>query len=162
MAEIKYKLLVDAEDPILGQVKSLFSEMYEGMLDQGLLLPLAVDGPDIWIEGIIPTLGRFGILALAIKGDKLIGFAHGTLKFLPDYLGGHKTGVVTHIFVKPEFRQGNVGQELLDMLEEWLKEKGVHSIEIQVIEGNDARRFWEKSGYSLELHQYRKFSKEDQ
>jgi GNAT superfamily N-acetyltransferase len=89
--------------------------------------------------------------------EKVVAFAHGGLKFLPDYLGGQKTGVVTHIFVKASYRHRHIGHQLLSLLEGWFKEKKVHSIELQVIAGNDAREFWEKSGYSLELYQYRKF-----
>jgi GNAT superfamily N-acetyltransferase len=160
MAEIVYKLISDGADPLLEQVKPLFAEMYRGMQAQGLMLPLADDGADTWLEGALATLGRFGIIAVAVEEDRLAGFAHGALKFLPDHLDGHKTGVVTHIYIKPGYRGQNTGRHLLELLEVWFAEKEVHSVELQVIAGNDARGFWERCGYSLELYQYRKFTGE--
>jgi GNAT superfamily N-acetyltransferase len=160
MADIVYKLISSTDDPMLDQVKPLFHEMYKGMQSQGLMLQLSSDGADKWFSGALNTLGRFGIFAVAIQKGNLNGFAHGALKFLPDYLGGYKTGIVTHIFVSPIYRNLHIGQKLLNLLEDWFIEKKVHSIEIQVIQGNDARDFWEKSGYGLELFQYRKFTGE--
>ena len=160
MAEIIYRLISNSADPLLDQVKPLFSEMYRGMQLQGLKLPLSEKGADTWFDGVLNTLGRFGTFTVAVHDKKLIGFAHGAMKFLPDYLGGHKTGVVTHIFVKPGFRNRHIGQKLLRLLEEWFYEQKVFSIELQVIHGNAAREFWERSGYDLELFQYRKFSGE--
>ena len=161
MAEIVYKLISDETDPLLEQVRPLFAEMYRGMRGQGLMLPLADDGADTWFQGALATLGRFGIMAVAVEEGRLAGFAHGALKFLPDHLGGHKTGAITHIFVKPVYRKRYVGKHLLKLLEEWFLEKKVQSVELQVIAGNDAREFWERLGYSLELHQYRKFTGEN-
>ena len=161
MAEIIYRLISDDTDPVLDQVRPLFTEMYRGMRAQGLMLPLADGGADNWFEGALATLGRFGAFATAVENGKLVGFAHGALKFLPDHLGGHKTGVVTHIFVKPDERKAGIGKHLLSLLEKWFGEKDVHSIELQVIAGNDARAFWERSGFALELYQYRKFRGEN-
>lgn len=141
---------------MLEQVRPLFSAMYREMKRQGLLLPLADDGADRWLNSIMPTLGRFGIVMAAAENGRLAGFAHGSIKFLPDYLGSHKTGVITHIYVQEASRDQHIGLKLVSMLEEWFREKQVYSVELQVIAGNDARLFWEKAGFRLELHQYRK------
>jgi GNAT superfamily N-acetyltransferase len=157
MDNLHFKYVSDHMDPVLDSVRPLFSEMYRGMRAQGLMLSLSDDGADKWAEGMHSTLGRFAILAVAEEEGKLIGFAHGALKFLPDYLGSYRTGVITHVFVRPSHRRQDVGSKLVVMLEEWFEEKKVHSVELQVISGNPAKDFWEKAGYIQELVQYRKF-----
>ena len=157
MDDFVYKRVTQENDPDLVQVGMLFSEMYSEMKEQGLLLELADDGMDKWMTGMKSALGRFGVLAVAVREGQLVGFAHGALKLLPDYLGGHKAGIITHIYVSAPYRSRKVGRKLVEILEDWFAEKQVHSIELQVISKNPARRFWEKTGYGLELYQYRKF-----
>jgi GNAT superfamily N-acetyltransferase len=157
MNNLHFKLVANHMDPVLERIRPLFSEMYRGMRAQGLLLPLSDDGADKWVDGLQSALGRFAILAVAEEEGRLIGFAHGAVKFLPDYLGSYRTGVITHVFVRSSHRGQQVGSKLVVMLEEWFEEKKVHSVELQVTSGNPAREFWEKAGYTEELVQYRKF-----
>lgn len=157
MDKLHFKFVSDPTDPSLDRVRPLFSEMYRGMRAQGLMLPLSDDGADRWVNGLNTTLGRFAVLAVAEEEGKLIGFAHGALKFLPDYLGSLRTGTITHVFVRPLHRGQDIGSKLVVMLEEWFESKKVHSVELQVITGNPASDFWEKAGYAQELIQYRKF-----
>jgi GNAT superfamily N-acetyltransferase len=157
MDNLHFKFVVDPTDPALDRIRPLFSEMYRGMRAQGLMLPLSDDGADKWVNGLHSTLGRFAILAIVEQEGKLIGFAHGALKFLPDYLDNYRTGVITHVFVRPSHRGQQIGSKLVVMLEEWFELKKVHSVELQVITDNPAKDFWEKAGYIQELVQYRKF-----
>lgn len=157
MDKLHFRFVTDPTDPALDRARPLFAEMYRGMRAQGLLLPLSDDGADKWSEGLHATLGRFAVLVVAEEEGKLVGFAHGALKFLPDYLGSLRTGTITHLFVKPTHRGQDIGSKLVVMLEDWFEQKKVHSVELQVITGNPARDFWEKAGYVQELVQYRKF-----
>ena len=87
-----------------------------------------------------------------------MGFAYGAVRFLPDYLGSDKVGVITHIYVRESHRGSGIGGNMLDKLEIWFREKGVSSIELQVVSGNkEAMRFWEQHSFKNELTQYRKF-----
>jgi ribosomal protein S18 acetylase RimI-like enzyme len=132
--------------------------MYDEMRNMGIMLDLVTEGPEMWINGIVTTLGRTSCLVVATEDSKAVGFAHGTLRFTPGYLGGKLTGMVTHIYVLPEYRRNGTGDLLLDGLETWFKSKNVSSVDLQVIEGNEsARKFWQKNGYLVELVQYRKF-----
>lgn len=147
----------DPADPLIESVKEQFIEMYEHMGSLGLILPLAADGADKWMNGVLMALNKFGCLAVATSDGNLAGFAHGALRFTPDYLGAHKVGVITHIFVTPEARKQKIAAHLLTKLENWFLEKQAHSIELQVLSGNaEAIKFWEASGYLDELRQYRK------
>ena len=96
-------------------------------------------------------------MIIVVHDDKVVGFAHGALRFSPDYLGMMKTGIITHIFVSPEFRSRGIGSQMLKKLQDWFIQKDTHSVELQVVADNkEAMRFWEKTGYKLELKHYRK------
>lgn len=145
------------DDPAWEEVGALFEEMYHYMSGHGIIISLATDGQEKWLASAQTTAGRFSILLTAYHENRMIGFAQGALKFLPDYLEGNPVGVITHIFVMEGFRETGVGKALLERLEEWFREKKVASIELQVLAGNPAGiKFWEKTGYSKELFQYRK------
>jgi ribosomal protein S18 acetylase RimI-like enzyme len=151
-------ILLDADDPRVLQTEALFREMYEFQEAHGLLLGLAPDGPAKWLQGVVKGLGRFGCLVGASDGDRLVGFAHGSLQVLPDYLGGGLGGFISHLFVRPEVRGSALGQKLAERALLWLQEKGVSSVELQVLVRNErAIRFWEKLGFVPELFQLRKF-----
>lgn len=160
MHKTEYILLDRTDHPSWDQVAIMFTRMYDRMEEMGLQLPLAEDGTEKWIKTTQNTSGKFGILVVAREGDKAVGFAHGMIKFLPDYLGGYPIGTITHIFVEEEARKSGIGRELVNELEEWFSTRNVHSVELQVISGNSAGKgFWKKLGYEEELLQYRKTSR---
>ena len=159
MDNIQLRQIDSSDDRTLNHVASLFSEMYQYMEEHGLMINLTDDGPDKWINSLKRTLNRFSILVVAEDGGQPVGFAVGALSVTPDYLGNRKVGVVTHIFVRPEFREQKIATELLSKLEQWFKEKKVHSIELQVLaENDDAIDFWKRMGYENELYQFRKLN----
>jgi ribosomal protein S18 acetylase RimI-like enzyme len=154
--------LDSSDHPAWDAVELMFERMYESMEQMGLMLPLAENGAGKWIKSVQNTSGKFGIVVLAKAGPTAVGFAHGMIKFLPDYLGGYPVGSITHVFVDETHRRSGVGQELVNELKEWFRMKKVHSIELQVITGNPAAKaFWEKLGYGQELIQFRKLSGRD-
>jgi GNAT superfamily N-acetyltransferase len=159
MIEIECIYLDSTDHPSWDEVEQMIGRMYESMDQMGLILPLAEEGAKKWVRTAQNTSGKFGIVVLAKVGDRAIGFAHGMLKFLPDYLGGYPVGTITHVFVDPDVRRGGIGRELVNELEEWFRMKKVHSVELQVITGNPAaKEFWKRLGYAEELIQFRKTS----
>jgi GNAT superfamily N-acetyltransferase len=157
MGKTEYILLDQTDHPNWHEVAEMFTRMYARMEELGLLLPLTLDGTEKWLKTARNTSGKFGIVVLAKDGERAVGFAHGMLKFLPDYLGGYPVGTITHLFVDENSRKAGVGRELVNELEEWFSTKKAHSIELQVITGNPtAKEFWTKLGYGEELIQYRK------
>jgi GNAT superfamily N-acetyltransferase len=157
MKQTEYILLDSTDHPNWDQVAEMFKRMYDRMEEMGLRLPLTQDGTEKWLKSAQNTSGKFGIVVVAKEGDRAVGFAHGMLKFLPDYLGGLAVGTITHIFIDEHARMQGLGRELVNELEEWFGTKNVHSVELQVITGNmAAKEFWNKLGYMEELLQYRK------
>jgi ribosomal protein S18 acetylase RimI-like enzyme len=149
------------ESPYIKQVIDLFGEMYDFMAGKGLMLPLAENGAELWINSQKNTLGKFALLCISLEEDEVTGFGHAAVKFGPDYLGSPKIGVLTHIYVKESKRRSGTGAALLECLENWFAEKKVHSIELQVVSENDsAIKFWKKNNYQQELLQFRKLNKE--
>jgi GNAT superfamily N-acetyltransferase len=160
MSETIIRLMNDPSDPLLRKLPSLFGSMYDEMRPQGLMLDISGDGPQKWLEGVSRTLGKTSCIVGAITGDDLAGFAHGSLRFTPDYLGSQLTGMVSHIYVCPDMRREGIARKLLEQLEGWFIQKKVSSIDLQVVSGNEAAHaFWLKSGYKTELVQYRKVLK---
>lgn len=157
MEEIKYIKLDDSDNADWDAIRELFTRMYSRMDELGLMLPLVPGGTDKWLKTARNTAGKFGLAILAKEGEKTVGFAHGMIKFLPDYLGGFAVGSISHVFVDDHSRQSGIGKAMVKLLEEWFRMKKVHSIELQVIIGNPAaKEFWKKLGYLEELQQYRK------
>lgn len=157
MGKTEFILLDSREHPLWDKVPGLLRRMYGQMKAMGLTLPMVEEGEDKWLGTARNTAGKFGIVVLAMDEENAVGFAHGSLKFLPDYLGGHLVGSITHVFVSDEKRKTGLGENLVKILEEWFRDKKVHSIELQVIAGNaGGKAFWEKLGYLEELTQYRK------
>ena len=153
--------LSDKQDQRLDDVAVLFGKMYDDMLGHGLMLTLADDGPQKWLDSVKKSLGRFGVLYISVSEKGISGFAHGSVRLTPDYLGNKKVGVITHVFVKDEERQEGTGKALVSSLEKWFVDQKVHSVELQVLSDNHpALGFWEKLGYRTELQQYRKLATE--
>jgi ribosomal protein S18 acetylase RimI-like enzyme len=157
MEEIIYMSLDASDNSGWKATGELFKLMYSRMEDLGLMLPLAPEGTEKWLKTAQNTAGRFGLVILAKKGEKAVGFAHGVIKYLPDYIGGFPVGSITHIFVDNDHTGSGIGKAMVGLLEEWFRSKKVHSVELQVICGNPgAKEFWKKLGYLEELQQYRK------
>ena len=99
MAKYSIRELTDKQDHALADVQRMFAEMYNDMLDHGLMLELADNGPEKWLVAVTKSLGRFGILLFCYDETDGLGFAHGSIRLTPDYLGNQKVGVINHVFV---------------------------------------------------------------
>jgi len=53
--------------------------------------------------------------------------------------------------VEPAYRRERLGEQLVQLGLDWLRQQAVHSVEIQVLSGNEsAWRFFEELGFQLE------------
>lgn len=148
---------IDKNFPAFDQLEKLFRQFYEGMNDQGIVLHLADKGEKLWVDSVKLRLGKLAAVYIIESDENIVGFSSGYIKFLPDFLGGSKTGFIDGIYLLPEYRKGLMAYELYRAIENWFREQHVQSIELQVLSGNTGGiRFWDKMGYGTELHQMRK------
>ena len=86
----------------------------------------------------------------------MVGFMLGRVKRVAPYLGGVMVGELSDMWVEPDARRLGVGKELSLITMQWLAAQDVHSIEIQILEGNEPIwRLYEKMGFKPELRQIR-------
>jgi len=132
-------------------------EMYERLnayyYRVGYRLPRPEDVGQAWVESFQRTLGRFSNVFVAVAGDSLAGMILCRVKRLPQHMGGVMVGEISDIWVEPAFRRERLGEHLVECGLDWLRRQGVHSVEIQVLNGNEsAWRFFEGLGFELEYH----------
>jgi len=61
--------------------------------------------------------------------------------------GSGQVGYVNGIYVNPSMRRIGCANALMDAAKVWLKECGVHSLELEVLSSNTAGKcFWERAG----------------
>ena len=159
MSVVKIIPVTTNDKHFLLQVQDLFNELYNyiGATENPLMLPPEKNAAEMWTDSVEKILGRFGKLIVAVENDTVIGFAAGLLRFTPDYLGTKKVGYITFFYVSTVARKKNIGKKMLIELENWFKDKKVHSIELQVTFNNTiGQAFWKKMGYKNEVIQLRK------
>ena len=77
-------------------------------------------------------------------GDKVQGFCKA------DISGAE--GKIDYLIVLKEARGSGYGNDLMDWAVETLKQDGADRIEVRVVDGNDAVRFYEKYGFRINAH----------
>jgi len=131
------------------------AEMYERLnayyYQVGYRLPRPEDVGLAWVESFQRTLGRFSNVIVAVAGESLAGLILCRVKRLPPHMGGVMVGEISDIWVEPDYRRERLGEQLVQLGLDWLRKQGVHSVEIQVLGGNEgAWRFFEGLGFELE------------
>lgn len=147
-----------ASPDLLDQVEVLYCDLHTELAEGRALVPLPPGGERRWRENIEVSLGRAAILTLAMTQDeRLVGFHHAALAFLPDYLGGGKIARVLSLYVAGPHRGIGIGRHLSESAEEWMRMKGATSVEVQAsVTESSSRGFWEKLGMTPELIQLRR------
>lgn len=125
-----------------------FEGLYAHLSGSGLGLPLAQDGGRIWVRSIAPMLGKLTFVHCAWEGERLVGFVAGTIRTLPGHLGGGRYGALTHIHVDPSSRDQGLGRQLVDALLVTFRQKGIASMETDVLVANHGgRAFFAELGF---------------
>jgi ribosomal protein S18 acetylase RimI-like enzyme len=147
--EISYRQAVPDDFTRLAEMYERLSAYYYQV---GYRLPRPDDVGQAWVESFQRTLGRFSNVFVAAAGELLAGMILCRVKRLPQHMGGLLVGEISDIWVEPEYRRERVGEQLVKWGLDWLRRQSVHSVEIQVLSGNEsAWRFFEGLGFELEF-----------
>ena len=151
MNEVVIIAVTNPSDDRLEQLIPMFEDLHEVMHAHGMMQRLAADGAQLWLQGIKAGLERFNRMVLAVDGDTVVGFTCGSIKLAPEYLGGGRVGHWTHLYVDAAHRRSGVSRAMSDLLHVWFREKGVSSIETQVVRDHPSSvPFAESYGYAVE------------
>jgi ribosomal protein S18 acetylase RimI-like enzyme len=135
-------------------LEPLFAALYDHQAAHGMALSLPSDAFAKWVAGMKPMLGRFTCLIVAETEAGLVGFVAGRVRPHPPYLGGVNAGYVSEVFVDDQARGQRVGARMLDAGIAWFAQRGIHRVELTVIEGNrDGLDFYRRLGWVAENRQ---------
>lgn len=138
------------------QLARHFKTYYNELESMNTSFKLIEKGEFLWIEQIEKSIGKTSVLVTAEKNNEIHGFAYGQIKLGPDYFGNPLIGFVAHFYVTKEARQSGIGRKIYKELHAWFLEKNVRSIELQVVNANQAAlKFWHRMGFKDELNQLR-------
>jgi ribosomal protein S18 acetylase RimI-like enzyme len=141
-------LTADASPERLRALERAFVELHASLRADGYQAELVEGGANLWLQGQLPMLGRITTIACAWQGDNLQGFAAGSIRVAPAYVGGTRSGAVTLIHVEPAVRRTGLGLALFGSLEDWFRAREVAGIELEVLPGNaGGLAFWERLGF---------------
>jgi GNAT superfamily N-acetyltransferase len=132
-----------------------------GKLDQFLRkftysFPEVENVGELWLDMFRRTLGRFSVLYVAEYEGEVVGFIVARLKRVPAYLGGVMVGELKDMWVEHKVRRLGIGEKLLRLAIEWCRDQDVHSLEAQILVGNEPIiKLVEHLGMKPELYQMR-------
>ena len=100
-------------------------------------------------KAVLDSLGNRGEkVLLAESGGEIVGYCAGAIGKAPDYTALKKIGYIDTMIVDEKHRKGGVGGKLLKEMINWLKEKKIKHIELEVdTRNNPGINFWRKAGF---------------
>ncbi len=153
MSEPICRLAVESDLPA---VAGLYEQVDAAYRDFSYYFPKVEQIGQAWLESFRRTLGRFSVLTVAEQDGQLMGFTLGRIKRTPPHRGGVLVGEISDIWVEPQARRFGLGEKLTRMAIEWLMEQDVHSVEAQILDGNQPScELFDKLGFQPELRQVR-------
>ncbi len=151
--QVDYRLGTEDDFSIL---KKFYEKLDAYFRELDLGLPHPEDVGQAWLESFSRTYGKFSLVHIAEMDGEVVGFMLSRIKRVPPYWGGVMVGTLSDMWIEEKARRGGVGRKLSELALDWLREQGVHSIEIQVLAHNDPSwNLYESMGFKLELRQAR-------
>jgi len=102
--------------------------------------------PDsVWHErAVAGSAGIDQVTVIAVAGDRTVGMTVA----LGRPHGGTEVVPIVSVYVSPSVRRNGVGKRLLDVAEQWVRDRGASRTSLWVEEKNEpARGFYESTGY---------------
>jgi ribosomal protein S18 acetylase RimI-like enzyme len=118
--------------------------------------PLVSNVGQAYVDSFRTTLGRFSALFVATNDGGVVAFQGARIKRLPPFQGGVLVGEMAGKWTEPAARRLGLGRTVTRLALEWLRDRGVHSVELQVPEGNEASwALFKAFGFRPETRRYR-------
>jgi len=151
--EPKFREVQETDLPV---VVAYYAKLNSAFHDMGYMVPSPENVGELWLDSFHRTLGKFSMIHIAEGDGKIAGFMLSRIKQLPPYMGGVLVGELSDMWIEPEFRRLGIGRKLSDLAIDWLKMHPIHSIEIQVLVGNEASyKLYESMGFVCDFRHAR-------
>ena len=146
--DVAYRLVNESDYPL---IMDMYTRLNGHFYSMGYRLPHPENVGQVWLDSFQRTLGRFSNVFIAEIDEQVVGFMLCRVKSLPRYMGGVLVGELSDMWIEASARRLGIGDKLSRLAIEWLREQGVHSIEIQVLRENHASwKLYERMGFELE------------
>jgi len=146
---LKYRLVTEADLPI---ILEMYTKLNTHFYKLGYRLPHPENVGQVWLESFQRTLGRFSNVFIAEFEGRVVGFMLCRIKRVPAYMGGVLVGELSDMWIDDSARRMGIGDKLSRLALEWLRDQGVHSVEIQVLRDNEASwKLYDRMGFQLEF-----------
>jgi|GEM_PF-439979 len=146
---ITFRLAAESDFPVILEMYRLLNEHF---YRTGYHMPQPENVAELWLETFRRTLGRFSNLYVAEIEGQVVGFISCRIKRVPQYMGGVLVGELSDMWIVPEARRLGIGESLSRLALEWERKQGVHSVEIQVLNENEASwNLFQRMGFKLEF-----------
>ena len=147
--EVTYRLATEADFPVIKKFYTLLNDHFYSF---GYRLPHPEDVGEVYLESFRRTLGKFSNAWVAEVDGKVVAYILCRIKRVPQYMGGVLVGELSDEWVEAEVRRLRIGDRLCRIALEWLREQQVHSVEIQVLNSNEASwRMLSRLGFQQEF-----------
>lgn len=146
---VSYRLATEADFPIMME---LYTKLNTFFYSFDYHLPQPENVGQLWLDSFKRTLGKFTNAWVAELDGRVVGFILCRIKRVPAYMGGVLVGELSDMWIVEDARRLGVGDTLVRTAIEWLRTQQVHSIEIQVLQNNEASwRIFERMGFLVEF-----------
>jgi ribosomal protein S18 acetylase RimI-like enzyme len=153
MSAVTYRLATAADLP---EIAGMYAQMDTFFRRLSYRFPEVPDVGAAWVDSFRRSLGRFSQVHLAERDGQIVGFMLSRIKQVAPYLGGVRVGELSDMWIDPDARRLGIGEELSRQAIDWLRAQGVHSVEVQILEGNEPIwRLYARMGFQPELRQIR-------
>jgi ribosomal protein S18 acetylase RimI-like enzyme len=146
---VHYRLATEADFPIL---QAFYTKLNQFFYQVGYRLPHPENVGEVWLDSFRRTLGKFSRVDIAEIDGRVVGFMLCRIKRVPAYMGGVLVGELSDMWIESDARRLGIGDKLSRLALNWLREQGVHSVEIQVLRDNEASwKLYDRMGFKLEF-----------
>lgn len=145
------------------RILPLWIQLMERHAEESIIFKPVPDFKDRIIEDIRRLISQPDTtIFLAEMEGKLAGYSMVSRSSRPAVFIKNKKAYIGDTLIDPSLRSKGVGSGLVKYILNWLRERGVEYVDLQVtISNEEGRRFWEKCGFNtVNYYMVREIGKE--